>query len=76
VQFGVEAVAYAYEARLDQPIDYETLLIDPTRLVVPAAGPYVLPQAVLEAVVRLGAAGQAAFRRRGRARYRELELLA
>jgi hypothetical protein len=76
VQFGVEAVAYAYEARLDQPIDYETLLIDPTRPAAPAVVPYVLPPPVLEAVVRLGAAGQAAFRRRGRARYRDPELAA
>ena len=31
LQFGVDEVAYAYEAALDQAIAYETLLIDPTR---------------------------------------------
>jgi hypothetical protein len=76
VQFGVEAVAYAYEAQLDQAIAYETLLLDPTRPVAPAAVPYVLAAPVLDAVVSLGAAGQAAFRRRGLARYRDRELVA
>jgi hypothetical protein len=35
--------------------------------------PYVLPQTVLDAVVILGAAGQAAIRRSGSARYRAME---
>ena len=31
LQFGVEEAAYQYEALLDTAIDYETLIIDPTR---------------------------------------------
>ena len=74
LQFGVEALAYEYEALLDSAIAYETLLIDPTRPPEPAAAAYVMPQSVLDAVVSLGAAGQAAFRRRDR--YRDVELAA
>lgn len=76
LQFGIDELAYAYEAALDQPMDYETLLIDPTRPPEPEAQPqpaYTLPPQVLDAVVSLGAAGQAAFRRRNSARYRQAE---
>ena len=55
---------------------YETLIIDPTRPAEKVTEPYVLPQAVLDAVVSLGAAGQAVIRRSGSSRYRELERLA
>ncbi len=73
LQFGMDELAYAYEAALDRSIDYETLLIDPTRPAEPEPQPYVLPLPVLDAVVSLGAAGQAAFRRRNTARYRQTE---
>ena len=76
LQFGVEALAYEYDALLDSAIAYETLLIDPTRPPEPAAAAYVMPQSVLDAVVSLGAAGQAAFRRRGANRYRDTALAA
>lgn len=75
LQFGLDEVAYTYEAQLDQAIDYETLLIDPTRPADPEVEPYVLPQMVLDAVVSLGAAGQSSFRRRGLGRYRDLEMV-
>jgi hypothetical protein len=75
LQFGVEEAAYHYEALPDTAIAYETLLIDPTRPAetVTVPEPYVLSPTVLAAVVGLGAAGQAAIRRRGSSRYRELE---
>ena len=72
---GLSDVAYQYEALPDTAIAYETLMIDPTRPAdtVPVAAPYVLSQVVLDAVVSLGAAGQAAIRRSGSSRYRALE---
>ena len=72
---GLSEVAYQYEALPDTAIAYETLLIDPTRPAdtVPVSAPYVLSQVVLDAVVSLGAAGQAAIRRSGSSRYRALE---
>jgi hypothetical protein len=73
LQFGVEQAAYQYETLTDTAISYETLIIDPTRPAEKQSEPYVLPQTVLEAVVILGAAGQAAIRRSGSARYRALE---
>jgi hypothetical protein len=73
LQFGVEQAAYQYEALTDTAISYETLIIDPTRPGEKLSEPYVLPQTVLEAVVILGAAGQAAIRRSGSARYRGLQ---
>ena len=73
LQFGVEQAAYQYEALTDTAISYETLIIDPTRPAEKQSEPYVLPQTVLEAVVILGAAGQAAIRRSGSARYRAME---
>jgi hypothetical protein len=75
LQFGMDELAYAYEEVLDQSIAYKTLLIDPTRPPGPEAAmpPYVLPLPVLDAVVGLGAAGQAAFRGRRTARYRQAE---
>ena len=73
LQFGLDELAYAYEAALDQGIDYETLLIDPTRPPEPQPQPYALPLLVLDAVVSLGAAGQAAFRRSNAGKYRQAE---
>jgi hypothetical protein len=73
LQFGVEEAAYQYEALTDTAISYETLIIDPTRPAEKQSEPYVLPQPVLDAVVILGAAGQAAIRRSGSARYRAME---
>jgi hypothetical protein len=73
LQFGVEEAAYQYEALTDTAISYETLIIDPTRPAEKQSEPYVLPQPVLDAVVILGAAGQAAIRRSGSSRYRTLE---
>jgi hypothetical protein len=75
LQFGVDEAAYQDDALLDTAIAYETLLIDPTRPAEKVAEPYVLPQTVLDAVVGLGAAGQAVLRRRGLSRYRALEHL-
>ncbi|HEU4688440.1 MAG TPA: DUF6603 domain-containing protein [Vicinamibacterales bacterium] len=70
--------AYQYDALPDTAIVYETLILDPTRPAetTPAPQPYVLPPAVLDAVVSLGAAGQATIRRTGSSRYRTLELAA
>ena len=65
LQFGIDELAYAYEAALDQSMDYETLLIDPTRPPEPepqSQPTYTLPPQVLDAVVSLGAAGQAVIR--------------
>jgi hypothetical protein len=78
LQFGVDQVAVQDEGLPDAVIAYETLLIDPTRPADPVAvpTPYVLSQTVLDAVVSLGAAGQAAIRRTGSARYRTLESVA
>ena len=76
LQFGVEEAAYQYEALTDTAISYETLIIDPTRPAEKQSEPYVLPQPVLDAVVGLGAAGQALIRRSGSSRYRALELAA
>ncbi|HEU5102576.1 MAG TPA: DUF6603 domain-containing protein, partial [Roseiflexaceae bacterium] len=75
LRFGADEAAYEYEPLPDATIAYETLLVDPTRPAEAAttAEPYVLPQTVLEAVASLGAAGQAAIRRGGSARYRALE---
>ena len=70
--FGAGAVAYPDEGVPATALTYETLLIDPTRPpdAAPVPPPYVLPAAVLEAVVSLGAAGQAPFRRRAPGRPR------
>jgi hypothetical protein len=77
LQFGIEDAAYEYEPLPDSAIAYETLVIDPTRPEeAPAPEPYVLAPAILDAVVGLGAAGQAAIRRRGTSRYRSLERVA
>jgi hypothetical protein len=84
LQFAVDELAFAYEALLDTAIDYETLLIDPTSpadpapapMPAPAPAPYTLPQSVMDAVVNLGAAGQAPLRRRTSQRYRSLEFAA
>jgi hypothetical protein len=76
LQFGVEEAAYQYEALTDTAISYETLIIDPTRPPEKVTEPYVLPQPVLDAVVGLGAAGQALIRRSGSSRYRALALAA
>jgi hypothetical protein len=75
LQFGAEEVAYRYEVLPDTAIAYETLMIDPTRPPeeAPVTAPYVLPQTALDALVSLGAAGQAAIRRTGASRYRTLE---
>jgi hypothetical protein len=75
LRFVLDEAAYEYEALPDTTIAYETLMIDPTRPAEPAsvAEPYLLPQAVLEAVAVLGAAGQAPIRRGGSSRYRALE---
>jgi hypothetical protein len=75
LRFALDQAAYEYEALPDTTIAYETLMIDPTRPAetVSAAEPYLLPQAVLEAVAILGAAGQAPIRRGGASRYRSLE---
>jgi hypothetical protein len=75
LQFGVEEAAYQYEALPDTAIAYETLIVDPSRPAetVTVTEPYLLPPTVLDAVVSLGAAGQAAIRRRGSFRYRALE---
>jgi hypothetical protein len=69
---AAEDAAYQYDALPGSAIAYETLIIDPTRPAdtTPAAQPYVMSTAVLDAVVSLGAAGQAAIRRRGSSRYR------
>ena len=75
---AAEEAAYQYDALPDTAIAYETLIIDPTRPAetVTVTEPYVLAPTVLDAVVSLGAAGQAAIRRRGSSRYRTLELAA
>ena len=75
---AAEEAAYQYDALPDTSIAYETLIIDPTRPAdtTTAPQPYVMPTAVLDAVVSLGAAGQAAIRRRGSSRYRTPELAA
>lgn len=75
LRFGLAEVAYQYEPLPETAITYETLIIDPTRPAetVTVTQPYVLAQTALDAVVSLGAAGQAPRRRSPSARYRALE---
>lgn len=75
LHLGAAAPAFEYDALPDSGIAYETLIIDPTRPPdpEPVRQRYVLPADVLDAVVGLGAAGDAPIRRRGRSRYRPLD---
>jgi hypothetical protein len=73
LQFGFDEVAYPEEVLPEMAIEYETLLIDPTRPPEKLPTPYRLSHAVLEAVAALGAAGESPIRRRGPARYRATE---
>jgi hypothetical protein len=71
-----DTVAFEEDPALTTTLQYETQLIDPTRPPEPARPGCVLPAAVLARVAPFGAAGQAVFRRHGRARYRNPELVA
>jgi hypothetical protein len=73
LRFGTDEVAYEYEAVVDGEIGYETQLVVPGQEEngnEPAGGVYRMTALVLEAVAATGAAGQAAIRRTGNARYR------
>jgi hypothetical protein len=75
LRVGSDAVSYAYDGLTDGEIRYETQLVVPGQgpLPEPATRGYVMPATVFEAVAVTGAAGQAAIRRTGPARYRPQE---
>ena len=70
-------MAYHYDPLVDTDIGYETQMVVPGQEEVSGSPPpplYVMKASVLDAVVATGAAGQAALRRTGNARYREMGL--
>jgi hypothetical protein len=79
LRFGTDEVSYEYDGVVDGEIEYETQLVVPGQPEAedqPSAGVYRMTALVLEAVALTGAAGQAAIRRSGNARYRGLEQVA
>ncbi len=74
--FTPDTVAFDEDPALTGPLRYETLIIDPTRPPEPPRLGYTLSASVLTRAAGFGAAGQAAFRRHGRARYRAAEEVA
>jgi hypothetical protein len=79
LRLGSEEVSYQYDSLVDGEIEYETQLVVPGQAPqedAPSAPRYVMAATVLEAVAVTGAAGQAAIRRSGNARYRTLQLVA
>ena len=77
IRFGTDEVAYRYDPLVDADIEYETQMVVPGQEQVDASPPgplYVMKASILDAVVATGAAGQAAIRRTGNARYREMSL--
>ena len=79
LRLGSNEVAYQYDVEVDGEIEYETQLVVPGQAPIeeaPSAPRYVMSALVLDAVVATGAAGQAAIRRTGNARYRSLQQVA
>jgi hypothetical protein len=73
IRFGTDDLAYHYDPLVDADIEYETQMVVPGQEETgeqPAPPAYVMKGAILDAVVATGAAGQAAIRRTGNARYR------
>jgi hypothetical protein len=79
LRLGSEEVSYQYDSLVDGEIEYETELMVPGQVAeegTPSTPRYVMAATVLDAVVVTGAAGQAALRRSGNARYRDLQRVA
>jgi hypothetical protein len=79
LRLGSEEASYQYDSLLDGEIEYETQLLVPGQAPeqeAPSADRYVMTATVFEAVAVTGAAGQAAIRRTGNARYRGLQQVA
>jgi hypothetical protein len=77
IRFGTDEVAYRYDPLVDAEIEYETLMAVPGQDQVGGSPPpvYVMSASALDSVVATGAAGQAAIRRTGNARYLATELV-
>ena len=79
IRFGTDEVAFRYDPLVDADIVYETQMVVPGQEEEDASPPgplYVMKASILDAVVATGAAGRAAIRRTGNARYREMSLAA
>ena len=72
IRFGTDEVAFRYDPLVDADIVYETQMVVPGQEedASPPGPLYVMKASILDAVVATGAAGRAAIRRTGNARYR------